>query len=116
MAPHPRFQGATSSALSGEAPGPRLCRRTSELRPNVHIRPKAYLQVLLRLRRLHVWLSHHPNPTRQEASPLLIFIAVVLAVLLAILEVDQHSAALRTLGLLGDPTGTLPNFTNSIGP
>lgn len=82
----------------------------------MHIRPKAYLQVLLRLRRLHVWLSHHPNPTSQEASPLLIFVAVVLAVLLAILEVDQQSAALRTLGLLGEPTGTLSNFTNLIGP
>ncbi len=41
---------------------------------------------------------------------MLIFIAVVLALLLAILEVDQHSAALRSLGLLGDPSGTPSNF------
>ena len=82
----------------------------------MHIRPKAYLQVLSRLRRLHDWVSHRPSPICQEASPLLIFIAIGLALLLAILEVDLHGAALRSLGLLGDPTGPQPNFTNLIGP
>jgi hypothetical protein len=45
----------------------------------------------------------HTNPT--ETSPLLIFVAVVLALLLAMFEVDQHSAALKSLGLLSDPYG-----------
>jgi hypothetical protein len=38
----------------------------------------------------------------------------VLALLLAILEVDQHGAALQSLGLLGDPTST--SLTNFMGP
>ncbi|GLR83631.1 hypothetical protein GCM10007857_03410 [Bradyrhizobium iriomotense] len=80
----------------------------------MYIRPKAYLQVLSRLRRLHIWLSLRPILTNQEASPLLIFVVVVLALLLAILEIDQHGAALQSLGLLGDPTQ--PSFTNFMGP
>ena len=68
----------------------------------MHIRPKAYLHVLSRLRVFRVWLSHGSAPTNQAASPLLIFVAIVLALLLAILEVDLHSAELRALGLLGD--------------
>jgi len=66
-----------------------------------------------RLRRLHIWLSHRSN---QAASPLLIFVAVVLALLLAILEVDRHDATLQFLGLPGNLTGTQPEFTNFIGP
>jgi hypothetical protein len=80
----------------------------------MHIRPKAYLQVLSR--RVHIWLSRLPSPTNQEASPLLIFIAVVLALLLAILEVDRHGATLQFLGLPGNLTGTQPEFTNFMGP
>jgi hypothetical protein len=80
----------------------------------MYIRPKDYSQVLSRLRRLHIWLSLRPSLTNQDASPLLIFIAVVLALLLAILEVDQHGAALQSLGLLGDPTST--SLTNFMGP
>lgn len=80
----------------------------------MYIRPKAYFQALSRLRRLHIWLSLRPSLTNQDASPLLIFIAVVLALLLAILEVDQHGAALQSLGLLGDPTST--SLTNFMGP
>ena len=82
----------------------------------MHIRPKAYLQVLSRLRHLHVWVSRPASPISQEASPLLVFIVVVLVLLLAILEVDQHAAALRSLGLLGELTRTQPNFTNFMGP
>jgi hypothetical protein len=82
----------------------------------MHLRPKAYLQVFSRLRRRHLWQSPRSNSTNREASPLLTFIAVVLALLLAILEVDQHGAALHSLGLLGDLTGTQPNFTIFMGP
>ena len=76
----------------------------------MYIRPKAYLQVLSR--RLHIWLSHLPSPINQEASPPLIFIAAVLALLLAILEVDLHGAPLQSLGL----TGTQPDLANFMGP
>jgi hypothetical protein len=82
----------------------------------MHMRPKGYVQVFSRLLRFHFWQSRRPNPTNQEASLLLFFIAVVLTLLLAILEVDQHSAALQSLGLLGDPTGTQPNFTSFMSP
>jgi hypothetical protein len=64
--------------------------------------PKAYLHVLSRLRGLRVWLSRGSRPTNREVSPLLIFIATALALLLAILQVDLHSAELRSLGLRGD--------------
>jgi len=79
----------------------------------MHMRPKAYLQVFSRLQRLHLWQSRRSNSTNQEASPLLTFIAVVLALLLAMLEVDQHGAPLQSLGLLGD---TQPNFSHFMGP
>ena len=68
------------------------------------------------MRRLHIWLSLRPSLSNHDASPLLIFIAVALALLLAILEIDQHGAALQSLGLLGDLSGTQPNFANFMGP
>lgn len=74
----------------------------------MQIRSKAYLLMMSRLRAL--LSSSTDDPATKEPSPMLIFIAVVLALLLAILEVDQHSAALRSLGLLGDPSGTPSNF------
>ncbi|WP_249157942.1 hypothetical protein [Bradyrhizobium jicamae] len=51
-----------------------------------------------------------PDPAAGEASPLLIFTAVVLALLLAILEVDLHSADLQSLGLMGDAFSIAPAF------
>jgi hypothetical protein len=73
----------------------------------MQIRSKAYLLMMSRLRAL---LSSTDDPATKEPSSMLIFVAVVLALLLAILEVDQYSAALRSLGLLGDPSGTQPNL------
>jgi hypothetical protein len=45
-------------------------------------------------------LPHHDD-VPAEASPSLIYAAVVLASLLAILEVDAHRGELASLGLLG---------------
>lgn len=70
---------------------------------------KGYLLVISHLRGLRALLSSADDPaikTSKKPSSLLIFVAIVLALLLAILEVDQHSAMLRSLGLLGDLTGT----------
>jgi len=39
---------------------------------------------------------------------LLIYIAVVLALLLAMLEIDLHGTELQSLGLLSDPYGVSP--------
>jgi hypothetical protein len=69
----------------------------------MQIRSKAYLQVVARLRALRVRLQQSDDATAQEVSPLLIYLAAVLALLLAILEIDLHSAELQSLGLLGNP-------------
>lgn len=72
----------------------------------MQMRSKAYLLMISRLRNIRALLSSADDP----ATPLLIFVAVVLALLLAMLEVDQHNAELQALGLLGDPTGIKPDF------
>lgn len=51
-----------------------------------------------------------PNLSPVEASPLLILTVVVLALLLAILEVDMYSADLQSLGLMGDAFSIDPAF------
>jgi hypothetical protein len=68
---------------------------------DMQIRSRAYLQMISWLRALHGPISPNEQPSSREVSPLLIFIAVVLAMLLAMLEVDQHSAELQSLGLIG---------------
>jgi hypothetical protein len=68
----------------------------------MQMRSKAYLQMVSRLRALRVLVSSREAAT-QEASPLLVFVAVVLAMLLAMLEVDLHSIELQALGLTGGP-------------
>jgi hypothetical protein len=78
----------------------------------MQIRSKAYLLMISHLRTLRALLSSADDPGTGTASPLLIYVAIVLALLLAILEVDQHDAELRALGLLGDLTGMKPD----IGP
>ncbi|MET4800305.1 hypothetical protein [Bradyrhizobium sp. LB11.1] len=57
--------------------------------------------MFLRLRALRA-LTLSKDAGSQDASPLLIRIAVVLALLLAMLDVDRHSARLRSLGLMCD--------------
>lgn len=51
-----------------------------------------------------------PNLPTGEVSPLLILTVVVLALLLAILEVDMYSADLQSLGLMGDAFSIDPAF------
>lgn len=51
-----------------------------------------------------------PNLSAGEASPLLILTVVVLALLLAILDVDMYSADLQSLGLMGDAFSIDPAF------
>ncbi|WP_229165232.1 hypothetical protein [Bradyrhizobium altum] len=51
-----------------------------------------------------------PNLSAGEASPLLILTVIVLALLLAILEVDMYSADLHSLGLMGDAFSIDPAF------
>lgn len=52
-----------------------------------------------------------PAEGRTETShPLLVFSAVVLLALFAILEIDLHTAQLQAIGLLGHGTGIDPVF------
>ena len=68
----------------------------------MQIRPKTYLHFISMWRSLRDAVSPHRNgvPVKGPA-PFLIFAAVVLALVLAILEVDRHRGELKSLGLLG---------------
>jgi hypothetical protein len=79
----------------------------------MQIRSKTYLLMISHLRDLRALLSSTRDPatkTSNEASSLLIFVAAVLILLLAILEVDQHRVMLQSLGLLGDLSSMQPNL------
>ncbi|KGJ71042.1 hypothetical protein BJA5080_06315 [Bradyrhizobium diazoefficiens SEMIA 5080] len=79
-------------------------------RPDMQVHPKAYLQLIARLWHFRASPLRNRDPDSQDASALLVYIAVVLALLLAVLEIDIHSAQLQSLGLLGDPIGINPIF------
>ncbi|MCK1735638.1 hypothetical protein IVA79_17010 [Bradyrhizobium sp. 138] len=65
--------------------------------------------MLARLRALRA-LDGSQDPDSRDASPFLILIAVVLALLLAMLEVDLNHAALQSLGLMGNAFSADPIF------
>ncbi|WP_448042622.1 hypothetical protein [Bradyrhizobium liaoningense] len=50
------------------------------------------------------------DPAAREASPFLFLVAVVLALLLAILEIDLNSGGLQSLGLMGNAFSADPVF------
>ncbi len=75
----------------------------------MQMHPKAYLQLIARLWHFRALRPRSRDPATQEASTLLIFIVVVLALLLAVLEVDLHRALLQSFGLAGD-LGISPIF------
>jgi hypothetical protein len=68
----------------------------------MQIRPKTYLHLISLWRSLRDAISPHHDGVPAEASPSLIYAAVVLALLLAILEVDAHRGELESLGFLGN--------------
>jgi hypothetical protein len=79
----------------------------------MQIRSKTYLHMISRLRALRSLMPPHEEPISQEASPSLMFISIVLAFLLAMLEIDLHSVELQALGLSGgafpvDPVFKMP--------
>jgi hypothetical protein len=66
----------------------------------MQMRPRAYLHLISLWRSLrHAIPAHHRNVSA-EASPSLLYAAIVLTFLLAILEVDAHRVELEALGLL----------------
>ena len=66
----------------------------------MQIRPKAYLHFISLWRSLRNSILPHDGDVPRETSPSLIFVAVVLTLLSAILEVDLHRGELESLGLL----------------
>ncbi|MBR1131176.1 hypothetical protein [Bradyrhizobium iriomotense] len=74
----------------------------------MQLRPKAYLQFIWRLWHSLALPPRNRDPDTQGASPLLIYIVVVLATLLIVLEVDVHR--LPSLELPGVPNGINPIF------
>ena len=66
----------------------------------MQIRSKAYLHLISLWRLLRNATSPHREDMRAKASPSLIYTAIVLALLLAIVEMDAHRDQLQSLGLL----------------
>lgn len=66
----------------------------------MQMRPKTYLHFMSLWRSLRDAMPPHDDDVPREASPVLIYAAVVLAFLLAILVVDIHRGELERLGLL----------------
>ncbi|MGV7216627.1 hypothetical protein [Bradyrhizobium sp. UFLA05-112] len=76
----------------------------------MQIHPKAYLQLISRLWHFRVLPSRNRDPATREASPPLIYIVVVLALLLTVLEIDLHRGQLQSFGMLAAPTEINPIF------
>ena len=72
-------------------------------------RSRPLLQMISWLRAVRVSVKA-PSFVAGEASPVLILTVVVLALLLAILEVDMHSVDFRSLGLMGEAFSIDPVF------
>jgi hypothetical protein len=79
----------------------------------MQIRPKTYLHLISLWRSLRDTISPHSVGVPSKASPSLVYTAVVLAFLLAVLEVDAHRGELESLGLLGSDCSTQTVF---LGP
>ena len=67
------------------------------------------LWMIARLRALRAFDSWQ-DPEAREASPVLIRLAIMLAVLLAMLEIDLHGPELQSLGLFGNTSSDGPLF------
>jgi hypothetical protein len=74
----------------------------------MQMRSKAYLQIISRLRVFCGLTFAGDNASTEQTSPLLVYIAVSLSLLLAILEADLQDT--RLLGFLGDPFSFDPLF------
>lgn len=68
----------------------------------MQIRPRTYLHFISLWRSFRDAIPPHHDGVPCETSPFLIYTAVVLAFLLAILEIDAHRGELESLGLLGN--------------
>ncbi|WFU26921.1 hypothetical protein QA649_12175 [Bradyrhizobium sp. CB1717] len=74
----------------------------------MQLHPRDYLQFISRLWHFRALPPRNRDPDTQGASPLLIYIVVVLALFLVILQADVYQ--LTSLGLPGNPNGINPIF------
>jgi hypothetical protein len=74
----------------------------------MQIRPRTYLHLFSLWRSLRDPIEPRHDDVPAGASPLLTFIVIVLAILLAILEADAHRGTLESLGLSGHEYFRLP--------
>jgi hypothetical protein len=76
----------------------------------MQIRSKAYLQFIWLRRSLRGLIPPHDDHVPVRTSPSLLYTAVVLALLLAILETDLHRAELESIGLVRSDYTVEPIF------
>lgn len=76
----------------------------------MQIRSKAYLHFIWLWRLFRGSIPPHDDHAPARTSPTLLYTAVVLALLLAILEIDLHRTALQSTGLVGNNTSIPPVF------
>lgn len=76
----------------------------------MQIRYKAYLQFIWLWRSLRGLIPPHDHHAPTQTSPSLLYTAIVLASLLAILEIDLHRAELELIGLVRSDYPVEPTF------
>ena len=76
----------------------------------MQIRSKAYEHFILICRSVRDLVALDDQSIPTPTSPWLAYVAAVLALLLAILEVDIHQADLHLLGLMSERDLVDPNF------
>lgn len=74
---------------------------------------KLYARLISLCHVARVRKSWQDSKTETSASPILVFVAVALLLILAILEIDLHSNELRAIGLISSEKGADPVF---VGP
>ncbi len=79
----------------------------------MQIRSKAYLRFVWLYRSIRGMVPPHHGNASVRTSPMLVYIAIVLAVLLAMLEIDRHRAELDSIGLVRNGYLIDPTF---VGP
>ena len=79
----------------------------------MQIRPKTYLHFMSAWRSLREAIPPRHGDVTAETSPFLVYIAIILAFSLVVLEVDAHRGELESLGLLGHDYSIQASF---LGP
>jgi hypothetical protein len=82
----------------------------------MQIRSKAYKHFISICRSLHDLVSPHDQNVPTPTSPSLAYAAAVLALLLAILEMDLYRADLHLTGLMSETDQVDPIFLSLLSP